>query len=191
MFKKILALFCASFVLLSLVDVFVPRSEAKIYDNLIRLHILAEDNSETAQNLKLKVRDAILNECGNLFSESGDIITAKKTVEENIPHVESVANRVLAENGADYQAKAEFGVESYPTRVYDGFCLPSGEYLSLRVNLGKAEGNNWWCVLFPPLCNKAATKDIDITSTKVNKKDSSVFTNRKYIFRFKFLELFG
>ena len=191
MFKKIFALFCASFLLLSLVDLFVPRSEAMVYDSVIRLHIIAEDDSEKAQNIKLQVRDTILFECPELFSENGDITVASETVQENLPYIEAVANRVLSENGADYQAKAEFGLETYPTRVYEDFKLPSGEYLSLRVKLGDASGKNWWCVMFPPLCTKASSEKADWTDTDVNKNDSSVFTNRKYIFRFKFLELFG
>ena len=191
MFKKMLALFCASFILLSAVDVFVPRGEAKIFDNVIRLHVIADNDSETAQNVKLQVRDAILNECSFLFSENGDIIAASETVQENLGLIETIANRVLAENNADYEAKAEFGLETYPTRVYEDFKLPSGEYLSLRVKLGSAEGQNWWCVLFPPLCTKAASQKSDFSKTKINKNDSSVFTNRKYVFRFKFLELFG
>lgn len=187
---KIIALFCACFLLLTTVDMLVPRSESNIFDNAIRLHILADDNSDAAQSVKLLVRDAILNECGYLFSDDGDVISASQTVEENLPRMEAIANRVLAENGFDYSATAEWGYEEYPTRVYDSFTLPAGTYRSLRINLGSADGNNWWCVLFPPLCTGAASGD-DLSSAEVNKNDSSVFTNRKYIFRFKILELFG
>lgn len=187
---KIIALFCACFLLLTVVDMVVPRSEARIFDNVIRLHILADDNSTHAQDIKLIVRDAILDECGDIFSESGDIVAASETVEANIPRMERIANRVLAENGADYNAKVEWGSETYPTRVYEGFYLPSGEYRSLRINLGDAEGNNWWCVLFPPLCTNAAS-DSEFATAGIAKNDTSVFRNKKYIFRFKLLELFG
>ncbi len=188
--KKIIALFCACFILLNVVDSLVPRGEAKIFDNVIRLHVLADSNSEEAQDVKLMVRDAILNECGDLFSDKGSVISAEKTVESNLQRVEQVANRILAENGMDYQAKAEYGYEEYPTRVYENFTLPAGTYRSLRIKLGKAEGNNWWCVLFPPLCTKASQGKKDLTSAGITKKDNKVFTNSKYIFRFKFLELF-
>ncbi len=187
---KIIALFCACFMLLTIVDMLIPRSEAKIFDNVIRLHILAEDNSETAQNIKLSVRDAILAECGDIFSESGDVITASAVVEENIPRIEEIANRVLSEQNADYKASVQWGNETYPTRIYEDFYLPSGEYRSLRINLGNANGNNWWCVLFPPLCTKAAS-DSEFKTAGISEKDTSVFKNRKYIFRFKLLELFG
>lgn len=187
---KIIALFCASFILLNVVDMLIPRSEAKIYDSVIRLHILAEDNSEAAQNIKLMVRDAILEECGDLFSEDGNIVTASEKVESSLPQLKAVANRVLSENGMDYKAVCEWGMEQYPTRIYENFTLPSGTYRSLRIKLGKAEGNNWWCVLFPPLCTKASAVDNDFKHTDVKVKDSRVFTNRKYAFRFKLLEIF-
>lgn len=187
---KIVALFCACFILLNVVDMVIPRSESKIYDSVIRLHILAEDNSESAQAVKLMVRDAILDECGELFAEDGNIVSASETVESNLPKIEEIANRVLSENGMDYKAVCEWGTEEYPTRVYENLTLPSGTYRSLRINLGKAEGNNWWCVLFPPLCTKASAGESDFARTDVNKNDSRVFTNRKYTFRFKLLEFF-
>lgn len=187
---KIVALFCACFLLLTVTDMFVPRTEAKIYDSVIRLHVLADDDSETAQNIKLLVRDAILSECGELFSETGDIIAASDKVELNLSKIKSVADAVLSENGAEYKSRVEWGYEEYPTRVYENMSLPAGNYRSLRVVLGDGEGKNWWCVLFPPLCTKASAEKKDFSSTDVNKNDSSVFTNKKYIFRFKMLELF-
>ncbi len=187
---KIVALFCACFLLLTATDIFVPRTEAKIYDSVIRLHILAEDNSDKAQSVKLLVRDAVLSECSELFSETGDIIAASDKVESSLTKMESVANRVLAENGEEYKAKAEWGYEEYPTRVYENMTLPAGTYRSLRLVLGEGNGNNWWCVLFPPLCTKASAEKSDFSSTDVNEKDSSVFTNKKYVFRFKLLEIF-
>lgn len=186
---KLIALFCACFLLLNIVDMLIPRTEAKVYDNLIRLHILADDDSDEAQAIKLKVRDAILDECGDIFSSSDDIVKATEAVDENLEQIEKIANKVLKENGFDYSATAEWGKEIYPTRVYEDFTLPSGEYLSLRVKLGEAKGQNWWCVLFPPLCTGAASKDL--TDSGISKSDSKVFTSRKYVFRFKLLELFG
>ncbi|MBQ3230043.1 MAG: stage II sporulation protein R [Clostridia bacterium] len=187
---KLIALFCASFLLLTVVDMFIPRSEAKIFENVIRLHILADDNSEAAQSVKLLVRDAVLEECGDLFGESGNITAARATLESSIPKMQSVANRVLAENGVDYCATVEWGTEEYPVRVYDDFSLPAGEYLSLRLKLGSGSGNNWWCVLFPPLCT-GASSDNSFEKAGISERDSQVFTKPKYIFRFKLLELFG
>lgn len=185
---KLIALFCSCFLLLNIVDAVVPRSEAQIFDNAIRLHILADDNSDEAQNVKLLVRDAILAECGMLFENKTDIASAEAELEHNLSKIESIANRVLAENGFDYNATVEWGLEDYPTRVYESVTLPAGTYRSLRVNLGSGNGNNWWCILFPPLCTGVSSGEK--LSYAVNKNDSSVFTNKKYIFRFKLLELF-
>lgn len=187
---KLIALFCACYMLLTTVDMLVPRSEANIFDNAVRLHILADDNSDSAQAVKLLVRDAILEECGYLFDETYDVNGAVEAVEANIPRMEEIANRVLAENGYYYTANAQWGYEEYPTRVYDEVTLPAGTYRSLRINLGSGSGNNWWCVLFPPLCTGAASGD-NLSTARVNETDSSVFTEKKYIFRFKLLEIFG
>ena len=185
---KIVALFCACFILLTAIDALIPRSESKVFDNVIRLHILANDNSDIAQEIKLKVRDAILDECGDIFSGSDDIITASADLSENIKRIEDISNRVLLENGVYYKAAAEFGNEDYPTREYEEFSLPAGNYKSLRIKLGKATGNNWWCILFPPLCTKASS---DLSSSGITEKDTEVFTKPKYKFRFKLLEFFG
>lgn len=187
---KIFALFCACFLLLNIVDMVIPRSEANIFDNAIRLHILAEDNSEAAQSVKLRVRDAILCEYGELFDNNGNVSAASETVIQNLALIEQTANRVLSENGVDYRAVAEWGYEKYPTRVYESITLPAGTYRSLRIKLGSGEGNNWWCVLFPPLCTKAASEN-ELSASGVNGNDSEVFTRKKYLFRFKLLELFG
>ena len=185
---KIIALFCACFILLTAVDTLVPRSENKVFQNVIRLHILAYDNSDTAQSIKLKVRDAILNECGDIFSDSYDITSAEEELIENIPKIEDISNRVLYENGVSYKATVELGNEDYPTRDYGGFSLPAGNYKSLRIKLGKADGRNWWCILFPPLCTKASS---DLSGTGINERDFEVFKRPKYKFRFKLLEFFG
>jgi stage II sporulation protein R len=87
-------------------------------------------------------------------------------------------------------AKAEWGKESYPTREYDGITFPSGEYYSLRINLGNAEGENWWCVLFPPLCTNASFAKESLNKMGISKNGTKVYTSKKYTFRFKILEFF-
>ena len=188
--KKIIALFCACFLLITTVDIVVPRSETKVFDSVIRLHILADDNGEEAQGIKLLVRDAILEECGDIFSQDGNIVAATETVEVNLSRIENIANRVLSEQGVDYEAEVKWGFEEYPTRVYENLTLPSGTYRSLRVSLGSGKGNNWWCVLFPPLCTKVSTADNLSSNSEITERDSQVFTKKKYIFRFKLLEIF-
>lgn len=109
-----------------------------IADGVIRLHVIANSDSEDDQTIKLRVRDAIL--------EMG---------EQNIQAYADAANRVLAECGAGYRATAEYGKFYFPTKEYDGFSFPAGEYQGIRVVLGKGAGQNWWCVFSPPMCFSA------------------------------------
>ena len=189
LFRAVLA-FCISFLLLLTVDCFIPRDEGGIYDSVIRLHILANSDSDYDQQLKLKVRDRIIAESGGLFSDTDGTLPLDE-MEELKGRFTEIANRVLAENGLDYTASAVWGRECYPTRAYDGITFPSGEYYSLRINLGVAEGENWWCVLFPPLCTNASTAKENLEEMGVSRNGSKVYTNKKYVFRFKILEIFG
>lgn len=161
----------------------LPQGEAAVYNSVIRLHVLANSNSATDQALKLCVRDAILK--AGCFDADKDISTAAAGISKGAEKAVSAANKVLAEAGVDYRATCCWGREQYPTRVYGQVRLPAGSYLSLRIVLGKGEGENWWCVLFPPLCLGAA-------GDFVNSKDGQVFStkSKKYSLRFKLLELF-
>lgn len=163
-------------------DLFLPMSEGKVYDSVIRLHVLANSSSEEDQRIKYGVRDAIL--AADCFKGAKDINAAKEDVENAAKRAVDAANAYLEKEGADYRATYLWGVENYPTRVYEEIKLPSGDYLSLRIVLGEGEGENWWCVLFPPLCLGAAEADV---------KNGKVFDakSKKYIFRFKILEWFS
>lgn len=175
---------CLALCLLTVVltDLALPMGEAAVYDSVIRLHILANSSESEDQEVKLMVRDAIL--AAGCFEAAGDINTAKGDIEEAAKKAVNAANALLESKGVPYRATYEWGREDYPTRVYEGLRLPAGNYLSLRINLGKGEGENWWCVLFPPLCLGAASDGLDI-------KDGKVFDSKtkKYSFRFKLLEL--
>jgi len=164
-------------------DLLVPQQESQVYNSVIRLHIIANSNTSTDQSLKLAVRDAVL--AANCFEGAKDMDTARLSVTAAASKAVDTANAVLAAEGVSYRATCLWGRESYPTRVYDGFRLPAGDYLSLRIVLGNGDGENWWCVLFPPLC-LGASKDV------LNSPSGKVFSvkTKKYSFRFKLLELF-
>ena len=185
---RCIALFCACVLFLTAVDLLIPRGEAKVYENLIRLHVIADGDGAEEQRIKLLVRDAIVAECGDLFEGLTDSETAIKTVNANLDRIRSVADRVLEAEEAGYKAEVVFGREDYPVREYEGFVLPSGNYYSLRVLLGRSEGQNWWCVLFPPLCFGASGSSF--SDAGIDSGSSKVFTDRKYSFRFKLIELF-
>lgn len=182
LFIKLTALFAASLMLLSFVDMTVPKNESAVYDSIIRLHILANSDSDHDQHIKLAVRDRIIAQC-KMQGECDTRHLARDMTD--------IANSVLAEYGVDYTAHAVFGKERYPTREYDGISFPSGEYASLRIILGDGEGHNWWCVLFPPLCLSAATAKEELGGVGIDSDSYKVYTKQRYIIRFRFLEWFN
>jgi stage II sporulation protein R len=133
------------------------HGEAEIYDNVIRLHVLANSDSEEDQALKLTVRDAVLKKTKTMLENVDNREQAEAVLRQNLPVIEQTARDALRAEGAENGVTVELGHESYPTREYECLAFPAGEYLSLRVMIGEAEGQNWWCVLFPPLCLTAAT----------------------------------
>ncbi len=168
--------------LITATDLLLPMGEAAVYDSVIRLHILANSDTDIDQATKLSVRDAILK--ADIFAKAATKAEAEADMEKAALAAVDTANSYLKSQGLPYTASYEWGTESYPTRVYDGVRLPAGEYLSLRIVLGKGEGQNWWCVLFPPLCTGAASDRV------TSGKENAVFDsdNKRYIIRFKILE---
>lgn len=135
------------------------RSQTQIAEKLIRLHVIANSDSEEDQALKLRVRDAILSEAEGILSACADLPSAEEQLTAALGQMTEIAEDTLAEAGCDDQVSAVLSWESYPTRDYDTFRLPAGRYLSLRLTIGAGAGQNWWCVVFPPLCNAATTEE--------------------------------
>lgn len=130
------------------------RKLEQLRDSVLRLHILAESDSEYDQNLKLKVRDALLE--SDIFKDADSLESAEKTALENLSEIEDMAERVLAENGCYLPVNAELAEVEFDERVYGDITMPAGKYSALRVKIGSARGKNWWCVMYPPLCIPAA-----------------------------------
>lgn len=184
---------CMVFLIIGLLPV---HGEAEIYDSVLRLHILANSDSDEDQALKLKVRDAILAEGGELFRDCRDLQEATDAVEENREKLLEIARRTIAEEGYDYPVELKLSEEEYPIRTYGAVCFPSGRYLSLQILIGEAEGKNWWCVLFPPLCLSAATETKEnedaFISVGLSTDQYRVITETQeppYKVRFKILEV--
>lgn len=133
------------------------RGEEEIYSDVIRLHIIAASDTEEDQALKLSVRDAVLGVYGSALTSYPDRDSAAEAAREMLPGIRSLAEQTLREEGCDKPVSVTLTEEEYPTRDYETFSLPAGRYLSLRVLIGEAEGHNWWCVLYPPLCLDTAT----------------------------------
>ena len=161
----------------------------EIRNNVIRLHILANSDTDEDQNVKLLVRDALLSCGSDIFGGEVNIDNASECLAEEKAELICKANEILAENGFDYTAEIFLTEEYFPTREYEDFTLPAGEYLALKVVLGKGEGHNWWCVMFPPLCLPAATKRTD-TEIILGKDGAEILSNPvKYEMRFKIVEI--
>lgn len=193
MYKRILI---ATFTIIGLYVLlgFLPiHSEAAIYDNVLRLHVLANSDSSEDQSLKLEVRDRILEETATLFKDCKSKDEAREAVESNLDKIREVAEQTIRETGYDYSVSVSLGEEEYPTKNYEECCFPAGEYLSLRVMIGEAEGENWWCVLFPPLCIDAAGESREVfAEVGLTDEQYSFITetdNPKYKVRFKLLEV--
>lgn len=118
----------------------------------LRIHIRADSNSETDQAVKYRVRDKVVEYLTPLVAECETKTEAMKTIEKRLRDVETVAESVLKANGFSYGAKASLKKESFPTRVYEEVTLDAGVYDALILELGSGKGDNWWCVVYPPLC---------------------------------------
>ncbi len=161
----------------------------ELRNNVLRLHIIANSDSESDQQLKLKIRDEILSQSGEIFNNANCIEDAIFVARERIEEFCEIANKVIKENGFSYNASAFIGDSYFETRVYDGFTLPAGTYQSLIIKVGKAEGKNWWCVIFPEICLPSAQKG-DLTDTvSVDSAEIAKSSNR-YIMRFKAVEIY-
>lgn len=162
----------------------------QIREDVLRLHILANSDSEEDQALKLKVRDRILTEMGSTFETPETLEEAKNSAADHLKLVKEIAQDEIARNGYDYTVNAEIVNMYFTTRQYDTFTLPAGMYDAVRISIGKAEGKNWWCVLYPPLCLPAAQPQ-EALEEGFNEDEADLVTkNPKYEVRFAVVEWF-
>ncbi len=183
--------------MLGLISILPIHGEAKIYDTVVRLHVLANSDSEQDQALKLQVRDEVLRVTGPLLTDCKSREEAVAVLQAHGDEIRDAAQAVVRAQGYDYPVSILLGEEQYPTRNYENCCFPGGTYVSLRVCIGEAEGQNWWCVLFPPLCLSAAGAQdensnedafISVGLTGEQYKLITETDNVKYRIRFKVLE---
>ena len=185
---------CLAFILI-FIGLMPIHGENEIYDSVLRLHVLANSDSEKDQALKLQVRDAILADSAEILNGCTTRDEAIEKINSAIPALTQSAKNAISAAGYDYTVRIELSEEEYPTRNYESFCFPSGSYISLRVLIGEAEGQNWWCVLFPPLCLSAATDKssaedafISVGLTEGQYKVITETDSPTYEVRFKVLE---
>ena len=142
----LLALVCL--IVISNVEV----SERIDKDSLIRIHVLANSNSEADQQLKLQVKDDVVRYLQPMLEQSGSIEESRQIIQNHLTQIEQTARRTLQQYNSDYNVTLQYGHFDFPIKYYGSFSLPSGSYEALRILIGEGQGRNWWCVLFPPLC---------------------------------------
>lgn len=186
--KAILILFL---IIISFVYIIHPMVEEKLArdygDKLIRFHIRANSDREEDQALKLKVRDEILDEMEEKFSHTKSLDESRDIIRANMNNMKSITERVIDNEGEKYKVDVSLGQDKFPTRKYGDLVLPAGDYETLLITIGEGKGQNWWCVMFPPLCfvdithsiaynveeniEKVSTETIRENSKEIEKKE--------------------
>ena len=160
---------------------------------VVRLHVIANSNSEEDQRLKLQVRDAVLEAAQELTEGADSPETARSQLSAGLGDIEAAALSVVERAGYEYTVGSELGTEHYDTRVYEDFSLPEGDYVSLRVTIGAGEGKNWWCVVFPPLCTASVEEYEAVSAFDMDDDSVALITEKNggYVLKFKTMELIG
>ncbi len=167
------------------------EAEAEIYEDTLRLHILAASDSKEDQALKYEIRDEILRKYGSILSEADSPEGAAMLAEELLSKIEKDTAMWLSERGYAYPVSATLTEEWYDTREYEDFTLPAGYYKSLRIIIDGGEGKNWWCVMYPPLCMNLATESAPADDGIIDytKEEVTLIKSGKYNVKFKILEV--
>ena len=168
------------------------RNQDVLQQKMIRLHVVANSDSDRDQTLKLQVRDKVLALTEQTMRASASREEANNALREALPQIKSMAEDILRENDCSDSVEARLEPAEFPLKAYDGFRLPAGEYMALRVLIGEAAGQNWWCVVYPPLCMAAAS---DVRETGIacgmEQEELSLMQeeNEAYQVKFRFMEL--
>ncbi len=183
-------LLCLSLVLLCFA---LDREQGALADKMLRLHVLAHSDSREDQSLKLRLRDEILVTVEPWLGGEQDAAAARQLLAARLPELQMEAQRFVREEGFDYPVTLKVEEAFFPTRHYEGFALPAGNYQSLRVIIGDGAGRNWWCVVFPPLCNAASTETLAKSAGRAGLTEQEVFLileeSDEYVIKFKLIEL--
>ena len=166
------------------------KTSEEIRSDVLRLHVIANSDTSVDQNLKLRLRDYLLQEGKDIFNGSVNVENAVEKIEPVLPELEKSAKAFVNRAGFDYDVKISLSNEYFTTRTYETVTLPAGKYLALRVVIGSGEGHNWWCVMFPPMCVPAADKKDEIENVFSEKEIKLVESKPKYEPRFKVVEIY-
>lgn len=193
--RKIIKISVSFLLVLALFEIYGAYKDKQfLSNNIVRLHVVANSDSESDQAIKLRVKDAVAVAVEKM---QNGLVTKQEVMcvlEENLPSLETVANNVLDSLGVSDRAKVTLEKEEFDTRYYDTFSLPAGVYDALRVEIGEGEGKNWWCVAFPSLCIPSSSKDFSDTATGAGFSQSvtdTISNSKPYKVRFFLLDCIG
>lgn len=160
-----------------------------IRESLLRLHVIASGDTKEEQALKLRVRDEILQKGSEIFAHNDTLKDAERKIEDNLDLLRDIAENTVKANGYTYPVKVTLAESYFPTRRYDNITLPAGTYNAVKVIIGEGTGQNWWCVMFPPMCLPAAGEKEAIIGDVLGEKEADIVTNeKKYEVRFWIVE---
>lgn len=187
------------FILISAIS-YVDAVSNNIADSVFRLHVIANSDSKEDQELKLKVRDELLLYMNIISKDSTSKQEAMQIANEHKEEFTQIAEKVIKENGYNYTVNVQIGKADFPTKYYGDITLPAGTYDALKVQIGEAKGQNWWCVMFPPLCFVDVSSGIvpddskDLLQDNMSDEEYDLITNSNdnssLTFKFKIVELF-
>ena len=190
---KFFCIFTLAVLIITMLCGFIPsRSDMELYDNVVRLHVIANSDSEHDQKIKLCVRDAVLAEMDSLVNTAGSAEDAASMISSRVGEISEAVNATLSSLGEDTGARVTLSRESYPTKDYGDIALPSGEYLSLKIIIGDGNGQNWWCMLYPAVCLSPSRASDVLKQTGFTPNQIKILTEDEkpvYKIKFKLLEL--
>lgn len=170
------------------------RDHVHLHRNILRLHVVASSDDPTDQQIKLAVRDQVLQYLQEQIPSGTDKETAKAMISQRLDQITVISNEVLKREGSSHLAQVSIQQEAFPKRQYDTFSLPAGIYDSLRIRIGEAQGQNWWCVIFPSLCLSATSEGFESTAVSAgfsNDLTSTISRAEGYEIRFFFMDCLG
>lgn len=150
----------------------LQRVQQGISKEVLRLHVVANSDSQEDQELKMKVKDTVVAYLRGAMSDADSVDEARAQIKKHLPEIEAIAKEKMQNEGYDYEAEAELGESYFPVKEYGDLTFPAGNYEALRVNLGKSAGRNWWCVMYPSLCFVDATYQVVPETSKEKLKNN-------------------
>ena len=173
------AMIIISAIALNITNISGKASQSDVAEKLIRFHVIANSDDEIDQQLKLRVRDSILKYITPKLKDSKDIEESRQIIKSEDANIKRISEKIIKEKGFKYLVSTTLSKEYFPVKTYGNITLPQGEYEAYRVIIGTGRGQNWWCVMFQPLCFVDITKG-NVSYEKTEKEMKSVLSDDEY-----------